>query len=250
MSTGNDIVALAATDKDRTCQYRFYSRILSTVELSLDEQLAGGELTLPSYPPTGEGLSFPFDPPTGGKLSFPFDPPTGGKLSFHSFVWLLWSIKESVYKYVSRSNPSLVFSPLKIPVSRLGQRDDFYEGMIRYGQVMLHSRSFLTSETIMTVVSDDQEFCHTRWGIHSIDAADYASQSSRVRALALDSIAEILPGVTIRVVKAPDGPPVLRAADRTAASVLPDIPLSLTHHGHYVAYSYCLTANSSSYRKS
>jgi phosphopantetheinyl transferase (holo-ACP synthase) len=221
MSTGNDIVALAVTDKDRTSRYRFYSRILSPVELSLYDQLTGG------------GVSFPFDPLNGTRLSFP------------SFVWLLWSIKESVYKYVSRSNPQLVFSPLKIPVSRLGRRDDFYEGMIRYGQVILHSRSFLTSETIMTVVSDDPEFSHTRWGIHSIDAADYASQSSRVRALALNSISEILPGAAIRIVKTPDGPPVLRADD-----LLPDIPLSLAHHGHYVAYSYCLTANSSSYRKS
>lgn len=209
MSTGNDIVALALTDKDRTSRYRFYSRILSRSELPL------------------------------------YDPLACGGLSFHSFVWLLWSIKESVYKYVSRSNSRLIFSPLKIPVSRLSYRDNFYEGMIYYEQVVLYSRSFVTSETIMTVVSDEREFSHTRWGIHSIDDAGYASQSSGVRALALNSISKIFPGAAIRVVKAPDGPPVLRADD-----LLPDIPLSLAHHDHYVAYSYCLTANSSSYRKS
>jgi hypothetical protein len=221
MSTGNDIVALAATDNLRTCRYRFYSRIVSPAELSLCDQLAGG------------------GPPS------PFDQQRDWGLAFPTFVWLLWSIKESVYKYVSRSNPALVFSPLKIPVSRLRTRNDFYEGMVQYDQVILYSRSFVTSETILTVVSDEQEFSQTRWGVHSIDASDYASQSSRVRALALNSVSAIFPGASIRVVKAPDGPPVLRTDD-----MLPDIPLSLAHHDHYVAYSYRLPANSSSYRKS
>ena len=79
-STGNDIVALAATDPDRTSRYRFYSRILTRSEL---------------------------------------DHVAGTALPFSTFVWLLWSIKESVYKYVSRSNPRLGFAPLKIPVGQL-----------------------------------------------------------------------------------------------------------------------------------
>jgi phosphopantetheinyl transferase (holo-ACP synthase) len=224
MSTGNDIVALAATDKDRTCQYRFYSRILSRSELPLYDGLACGGL------------------------------------SFHSFVWLLWSIKESVYKYVSRSDHGLAFAPLKIRVSRLRLSDDFYEGMIRYEQAVLYSRSFHSTaplsaaplsavcpedETILTVVSEEKDFALTRWGLHTIGDSDYASQSGSVRAFALESLSKIFPGAALRIVRSPDGPPEVWDGEQAL-----NIPLSLAHHDRYVAWSYRLTANSSSYRKS
>ena len=65
-STGNDIVALIATDKERASHYRFYSRILTAGEQTLyAQQQADG-------------------------------------MPFEHFIWLLWSIKESVYKYSSR----------------------------------------------------------------------------------------------------------------------------------------------------
>jgi hypothetical protein len=210
MSTGNDIVALDATDKDRTSKFRFYSRILSPDELSLCDRLPG--------------------------VSFPY------------FVWILWSIKESVYKYVSRSNPRMVFAPLKIPVVRLGFRDGYCEGMVRYDQAILYSRSFLRGGTILTVVSEEKDFRSTRWGLHRIGDSDYASQSARVRTFALQSLSTVFPGAALRIVKTPDGLPTLWDGERSL-----DIPLSLAHHDRWVAWSYRLpglTANSSSYRKS
>ena len=45
MSTGNDIVALGATDRERTCRYRFYSRILSPAELSLYDRVMATSLS-------------------------------------------------------------------------------------------------------------------------------------------------------------------------------------------------------------
>ena len=209
MSTGNDIVALALTDKDRTSGYRFYSRILSPRELQL------------------------------------FDPVAAAALTFHQFIWLMWSIKESAYKYVSRANPALVFTPLKISVTQLAIREGFIPGMVFFGNTGLYSRSFVTGETIMTVVSDQPDFSDTKWGIHAIESADYASQSARVRAFALRSISALLPGEALRIVKTPDGPPVVCAGDQPL-----DIPISLAHHDRYVAWSYRLAANSSSYRKS
>jgi phosphopantetheinyl transferase (holo-ACP synthase) len=219
-STGNDIVALAATDNYRTCQHRFYSRILSPSELSLYNQLAGG------------------------RLSSPIDLQADCGLSFHSFVWLLWSIKESVYKYVSRSDRGLVFAPLKITVGMLSSRDDFYEGMVGYDQAILYSRSFLRGGTILTVVSEENDFELTRWGLHTISETDYASQSGSVRAFALESLSGIFPGAALRIVKTPDGPPEIWDGDQAL-----DIPVSLAHHGHYVAWSYLLPVNNSSYRK-
>jgi hypothetical protein len=93
----------------------------------------------------------------------------------------------------------------------------------------------------MTVVSDEPDFCHTKWGIHAIDAADYASQSARVRTFALQSLSTVLGDGALRIDKTPDGPPVLCAGDRPL-----DIPISLAHHDRFVAWSYRLAANSSS----
>jgi phosphopantetheinyl transferase (holo-ACP synthase) len=206
ISTGNDIVALGATDKDRTSRFRFYSRILTRREL---DQVAGTALP------------------------------------FSTFVWLFWSIKESVYKYVSRADPRLGFAPLNIPVNRLRRRKDYYEGMIGYGPATLYSRSFLREETIMTVVSEEREFTHVRWGVQGIGDSDYASQSASVRTFALQSLSTALPGVALRIIKTPDGPPEVWNNEHSL-----DIPLSLAHHGPYVAWSYRLPANNSSYRKS
>jgi len=212
MSAGNDIIALAATDEDRTSRPRFYSRIVSPDELSL------------------------------------YDGLTGGGLSFSSFVWLMWSIKESVYKYVSRADPGLRFAPLKIPVSGLRIGKDQYEGMICYGGLRLFSRSFLADETIMTVISAQEEFSDVHWGLRKIENPDdpagnpdHSTQSALVRTFALQSMATVLPGAELRIVKPPDGPPEVWDGER-----LLHMPLSLAHHGRYVAWSYRLPANSSS----
>jgi phosphopantetheinyl transferase (holo-ACP synthase) len=209
MSAGNDIIALAETDNDRTSRYRFYSRILTPEEL-----------------PLCDGL-------------------TGGELSFSSFVWLMWSIKESVYKYVSRADPGLRFAPLKIPVRGLRICEDHYEGIIRYGGLTMFSRSFLWDKVIMTVVSACEDFSNVRWGMEVIGNPDYTTQSALVRKFALQSLSTDLAGAALRIIKTLDGPPELWDDERSL-----DIPLSLAHHGPYVAWSYRLPAISSSYRKS
>src|ERR1700749_1556209 len=103
--TGNDIVALSATDRGRTILPRFYTRILDAREQTLYN---------------GQAVQ-----------TLPFD----------NYVWLLWSIKESVYKYKQRTSPELVFSPTKIPVREvlLPSGDGFYRGPISYGPAPLYS---------------------------------------------------------------------------------------------------------------
>jgi hypothetical protein len=206
MSTGNDIVALALTDADRTRRRRFYSRILSPAER---EHQYATRLPLPLY------------------------------------VWLCWSVKESVYKYVSRSDHRLVFAPLKIPIDRLFRHDGYYKGVISRNGEILYSRSFLSDETILTVVSEEEDFMHTRWGLHSIESSGYASQSAAARKFAIQSLSAVLPGAALRILRAPDGPPEIWDGDRVLG-----IPVSLAHHGRYVSWSYRLPAKSSAYRKS
>jgi hypothetical protein len=207
LSTGNDIVVLAMTDAERTCQVRFHSRILIPGEVALYEELVGSQC----------------------------DRAVGVVPDFSSFVWLLWSIKESVYKYVSRSDRRLVFAPLKIPVGSVNFRDGYFEGIVRYGLLTLYSRSFFRDGTIMTVVSEEREFCAVRWGVRAIDDAAGVNQSGWVRVYALESLSGDVPGSDLRIVKSPDGPPEVWDGDD-----LLDIPISLAHHGRYVAWSYRL----------
>jgi hypothetical protein len=218
-STGNDIVALQATDPERTGRFAFYSRILSAGEQTLFRRKA--------YP----------------------------GLSFDRYVWLLWSIKESVYKYEQRVRPDLVFSPVRIELCTLDARwtsdshctpdasspeissPDFYEGMVVFGAAPLYSRSILQGEIIATVVSEDENFTDTCWGFTPIGHSTYAEQSSAVRTLAVHELSTALSKSNLRIEKTPTGIPVVSAGEE-----LLDIPISLAHHDRYVAWSYVLPA--------
>ena len=67
ISTGNDIVALKAINVARTKQQKFYNKIITGSEKALYE----------------------------GQFS--------ERLPFEYFVWLAWSVKESVFKYLQRN---------------------------------------------------------------------------------------------------------------------------------------------------
>lgn len=216
-STGNDIVALIATNRERASHYRFYSRILTA-----------GEQTLYAQQPA-DGLPF------------------------EHFIWLLWSIKESVYKYSSRIDGDPVFSPLKIPVNRLDlpadatlpaddtfpSCDEFYKGQTQCGRHTLFSRSVIRDRAIVTVVSRDENFDDTRWGFTTISSSNAADQSAAVRTLALNELYRFFPDADLRIEKTSSGYPVVLDGEK-----LLDIPLSLAHHDRHVAYSFRLPANS------
>ncbi len=78
-SAGNDIVALNAVDHQRTVSANFYSKFIIPAEQDLYKQSPAMET-----------------------------------VSFCSFVWLLWSVKESAYKFVKRLQPELIFSPSRL----------------------------------------------------------------------------------------------------------------------------------------
>lgn len=203
VSTGNDIVALLATDKERTVRPAFYSRILSADEQAL------------------------------------FDPLVFGGLSFDHYIWLLWSIKESVYKYQRRHHPGLVFSPRNIIV-RITTSEDFYAGIITYKSQLLYSRSVIRDGVIISVVSADREGKNTLWGYDTIDHAGYTLQSASVRTQAEAHLNAALARTGLTIAKDPAGIPVVQENGR-----LLDIPISLAHHDRYIAWSFLLPANNS-----
>jgi phosphopantetheinyl transferase (holo-ACP synthase) len=215
ISTGNDVVALKAIDIARTQQRNFYTKIISASEEELFHQQAPG------------------------------------KIDLVHFVWLLWSIKESVYKFLQRITPELVFSPTRTVISQLklpanltaafdGQTDgwDFdddevYKATVSFEGNTLYSRSIIGEEFILSVVNNEDNFEDTRWGIGRTDSAELSDQSEAVRVLLIDQLRKLFPGDHLQIDKTPQGYPILlRNGVETA------IPVSLAHHDHYVAYSF------------
>src|ERR1700733_6904939 len=168
ISAGNDIVALSAIDGARTVQPRFFSKILSFSEQELYSSMGSSELP------------------------------------FEHFVWLLWSIKESVYKYCRRMGSDLVFSPPRIVVNQLKRRSGsknsdvsfdgnacpgaVYQGMVYSGSGILYSRSTIPAGYISAVGAAEEHFDQVRWCVAAIGRADHAGQSASVRALLLDRL--------------------------------------------------------------
>lgn len=225
-STGNDIIALKAVDKQRMNHIRFYSKILSDSEQAIYYRR---ELT---------------------------------EMPFENFVWLLWSVKESVYKYLKRKAPGLVFSPTKIIIQRIdppygrpvtkfegtqwessntGSCEEFYKGIALFESRIFYFRSKIHAELISTVVNDDENFENIWWGIKLIDHPGYNNQSIAVRAFVLNKLNFLFSGDkdNLHIEKSPLGYPiVLKGAEEMK------IPVSLAHHDHFIAYSFLLESSS------
>ena len=217
ISAGNDIVDLQAIDPARTSDPRFYSKFIT-----------GPETGLRSLPQLA-------------------DMPTA------YFVWLLWSVKESVYKFEQRHNPGLVFSPSKIIVEHItpalnmadatdrpieGKGFDeqpCYKSTMAFNQHTFYSRSIITNRYIVTVVNNSDHFENMYWGVKPIDNSSPAYQSIQVREFIIKKLGAFFESNQLNIIKTPSGCPVLH--DGLAETT---IPVSLAHHGQYVAYAFHL----------
>jgi phosphopantetheinyl transferase (holo-ACP synthase) len=211
ISTGNDIIALKTINIARTKQQNFYRKIISASEKDL------------------------------------YDRQFSDNLPFDVFVWLLWSVKESVYKYLQRVTPELVFSPTRIIIAQLAlpatnfveqfegrgfDENSVYKSVISFGDHKLYSRSVISEEFIFSVVNCTEDFGHIRWGIQLIDSSEPDIQSKAVREFLMRALNSMFPESDLLVDKSPHGYPIILKDGVEVA-----LPVSLAHHGHYVAYS-------------
>lgn len=207
-SAGNDIVALNLIDTQRTIQPAFYSKFITPSELTLYNE---------------------------------------SDISFQNFVWLLWSIKESVYKYLKRGDGDLVFSPSKIKIQQIDVVDGFsncplqtdesidllYSGQALFGNDQFYFQSAINKNFIATVVNYGASFEQIYWGVKLIDKPDHASQSKEVRLFVLEKLNGLIIEDDLWINKHAIGYPVLLHANQQI-----DIPISFAHHGRYVSYSF------------
>jgi phosphopantetheinyl transferase (holo-ACP synthase) len=212
-SAGNDIVALNAIDIQRTRDARFYSKFITDSELAIYQ---------------------------------PFTP-----LPFEIFVWLLWSVKESAYKYLQRHDGGLIFSPVKFIIEQVNIPADFnltsftgnnwdhdthtnyITGTVSYGNTQLNFRSYITNDFITSVVDADEHFKNVYWGIQLMEHTDHQHQSQEVRNFALIKLKSLLAIDDLRIVKSEIGYPVVMDRDAPV-----DVALSFAHHDSWVGYSF------------
>ena len=206
-STGNDIIDLNKIDVKRTGEYRFYSKILH-----IDEQS------------TYKTLPFEY-------------------LSFVNYVWLLWSVKESAYKFLKRLEPGLIFSPSKIVVSEIKQKTgvfhsnlpfetSYLQGRVLIKHLNLFFESIISEQYISSAVHIDEDFDNIYRDVKFITNNDHASQSSAAKQFALTKLNTVLQG-KLSIDKSETGYPVICQDE-----LYIELPLSLAHHGNYVAYSF------------
>lgn len=213
ISTGNDIVALQLIDVERTRKKSFYSKILSSQEILLYPQVYANSI------------------------------------SFEHYVWLLWSVKESVYKFCKRNDPQLLFSPtsinllqLDLPIAQQAitggitayeglsfSKETCYCSQVNYGTGIWYARSFITNELIFTVVNDEDNFQQIYWGVRAVENEVYETQAEAVRSFTIEKLRKIFPSDDLCIEK--------NAAGYPEIAEFPQIKISFAHHGKFVAYS-------------
>jgi phosphopantetheinyl transferase (holo-ACP synthase) len=216
LSTGNDIVSLNAINVTRTKQPNFYSKILTPTETALHQE------------------------------------PYFATIPFEVFVWLLWSIKESAFKFLQRVDPEIIFTPVKFEVTQLEIPTSFkiqafnikeltgigfdnietIKSIIPFGDYVLYSRSLIYNEFISTVVNGTEDFNHTHWGVKQIDSNEIAVQSTEVRTFLIENLKD---NSNISIGKNRLGIPII-LKDNIKLPIL----VSLSHHEYYIAYSFQL----------
>jgi len=217
INIGNDIISLKSVNKTRTRDEKFYSKILAPSELEL------------------------------------YNHSKFENLDFEDFVWLLWSVKEAVYKCHQRINTNSVFSPTKIIVSHLelpqkqpvsSFTDSRYESadidernsyncIVHFKDTTFYGRSILYQELIYTLVTNHSSFASINWGIATIESCDYKSQHEHVRFFVLDRLGRFYPGDNLKIIKSDFGFPVVVRNEMETM-----MPISFSHHKQFIGYAF------------
>ena len=218
-SIGNDIVDLNFINKKRTCQPAFFAKFLS------------------------------FSEQKNTKMH------VSAQIPFEVYVWLLWSAKESVYKFAKRLQPNLIFSPVKICLGSEFSESENFQNLntpqefgtsqnpgnsdsaiflnFTFRDKTYYTLSVITSNYISTIANDGPDFSDFETGIKKIDHSDYNHQSAEVRRIFLERLNLLYPGQAIDISKSEIGYPIIKSSEADNSIIA-----SFAHHGNYVAYAF------------
>ena len=200
ISIGNDIVSLNLTDTRRTRLPQFYNKILNAVEIEQHQRCV---------------------------------------LPFEQYVWLLWSIKEAVYKCAKRHNTTLLFSPKKIIVQNITgvQGGAEVTCAATCNRVTYYGKSYVYDQVIHSIATNQtpSRLDSIHWGLQFIGDDCNENQSAQVRELTRDAVSNMFGAASISFTSADAGYPQL-----VINNTISELPLSFSHHGNYVAYALYL----------
>ena len=103
------------------------------------------------------------------------------------------------------------------------------------GSNTIYSRSFIYPDLIMTVVNQTENFDHIHWGIKWIDDEYHHAQSIAVRGFLLKNLRSLTGYEHTAISKNAEGIPILLKGIEEL-----NTPVSLSHHGHFIAYTFNL----------
>jgi phosphopantetheinyl transferase (holo-ACP synthase) len=216
-SAGNDIVSLAEIDMLRTRAKPFYSKILSVTEVGNFNQLVS-----PAIP-------------------------------FEHYVWLLWAMKEAAYKFLKRINPDIKFIPVNFLVKGIHNTDPsigeyfdltktddaeinksmIFRATVEIGVHTVYAAAFISDNAISSVTSGNYNFDHIFYGLKTITDSGSDNQSSSARKFLNEAVAKVTGFGALTLFKNAHGVPFLH----NEGTEVP-IPVSISHHGRYIGYSF------------
>lgn len=152
-------------------------------------------------------------------------------------VWTLWSMKESAYKAQTRQTGKRVFNPVKISCTLETWSNESAEGMAFY-ESAYRTASVITPHYIATVAYRTDLFHVPEQQIVPLTDRAYPVQSGQLRAHIVHHFSTTLPLLrsSVQVQKEPNGGPILIVEQTGKEPVL--VPISLSHHGHFSAYTF------------
>jgi phosphopantetheinyl transferase (holo-ACP synthase) len=146
--------------------------------------------------------------------------------------WCLWSAKESAYKVARRMDARQIWSPRRFEVTL----DEDLRGRVRWPEGECRVRIEHADERVHAVAArDEADLDSTRTEVARLGAAspDAETPSAAVRSLAIRHLAPLLGAEPAALeVRRRERIPALFARERELAW-----PLSLSHHGRFVAFA-------------
>lgn len=87
-------------------------------------------------------------------------------------VWLLWTMKEAVYKIHSRRKNWHAFAPLKLVCSTLSEKEELATGIVECENITFFTQSFISAHFIHTIASEQFPIQAITVKINSYDPSD------------------------------------------------------------------------------
>lgn len=151
-------------------------------------------------------------------------------------VWLLWSMKESVYKLRFRETRERLFAPSQLACTLHSIGNQTASGEVFHGQPY-QTTSCFTDHYIHTITYSTHNQKPDLERVLALESPAYSQQHHTVQRAIRRAVSQRLlwPEEQVLIQKDTDGVPTLCLEKAPGQRVL--LPLSISHHGYYGAFA-------------